>query len=422
MFSRMSWTSLIHQRAVVRPVVVLGALLAVVSTHASGVMRQRDEVRALWVTRTTLTSPPAVTAMVRAAQAGGFNTLIVQVRGRGDAYFQSAIEPRATELAARPDFDPLEDVLKQARPAGLSVHAWINANLVSSAVELPASRQHVIYRHPEWLMVPRELAGDMLGTNPNSPEYVGRLARWTRAHLNEVEGLYTSPVMPAAAAHVASIAAEIVSKYDVDGLHLDYVRFPNAEFDYSRGTLEYFKQSIVPSISEAERARADAQELVDPAAYTHVFADRWRAFRRARLTALMMRIRTAVKSIKPDIVLSAAVVPDITVAAESRLQDWRTWLEQSLIDVLCPMAYTPDVELFTRQIRAASDLAGNRPVWAGVGAYRLSPTATLQHIDAARRTGAAGVILFSYEALVTPPNSATSLTALGRAAFGAGSQ
>jgi uncharacterized lipoprotein YddW (UPF0748 family) len=128
-----------------------------------------------------------------------------------------------------------------------------------------------------------------------------------------------------------------------------------------------------------------------------------------------------VRSINPRVIVSAAVVPDFAAAVDARMQDWRTWLEQGLIDVLCPMAYAQDVELFGRQIRTALDFAGDRPVWAGVAAYRLSPTATLQHIDLARRSQAAGVVLFSYDALISPPNSATSLAALARAAFGAGS-
>ena len=73
-----------------------------------------EDVRALWVTRTTLGSPEAVTKMIAAARDGGFNTLLVQVRGRGDAYYRSTLEPRAPELAAHPDFDPLGATIAQA--------------------------------------------------------------------------------------------------------------------------------------------------------------------------------------------------------------------------------------------------------------------------------------------------------------------
>lgn len=377
-----------------------------------------QEVRALWVTRATLSSPAAIAQMVQSAQTGGFNTLIVQVRGRGDAYYSSTLAPRASELASRPAFDPLAETIAVARRAGLRVHAWVVVNLVSSAVELPASREHVVYRQPEWLMVPRELAAEMRGTDPRSPEYVGRLARWTRARSNDVEGLYISPIHPDVSKHLADVVGEIARNYAVDGVHLDYARYPSEDFDYSRMAVQQFKLALRPELSAADRLRADSREAIDPLAYPDLFPERWQAFRRSRLTSMVMRLRTAVKAVRPSATLSAAVVPDLVQAHDSRLQDWRTWLDQSLIDVLCPMAYTTDLAIFDRQIQTARDLAGDRPVWAGVGAYRLSAAATLQYIAAARRHNTAGIVLFSYEALTSPPNSAASLAELGRAAFG----
>jgi uncharacterized lipoprotein YddW (UPF0748 family) len=121
------------------------------------------------------------------------------------------------------------------------------------------------------------------------------------------------------------------------------------------------------------------------------------------------------------VVVSAAVVPDAQQAYDQRLQDWRTWLDESLVDVLCPMAYTPDAAVFQQQVAAAKAYAGERPVWAGIGAFRLTSAQTLEHIAAAQRLGTAGIILFSYDALIAPPNTIGSLSALGRAAFGAGS-
>jgi uncharacterized lipoprotein YddW (UPF0748 family) len=407
--------------------VVRIALLAV-ACIAAGTTRFRAATppepaptRALWVTRTTLTSPESISQMVRAAEAGGFNTLLVQVRARGDAYFDSSLEPRAAELASRPTFDPLATTIELARAAGLKVHAWVSVNLVSSAYELPPSRQHIVYRAPEWLMVPRELAAEMRGIPVRSPAYVGRLARWTRAHSTEVEGLYVSPASPAAAIHTAAVIGDMVHKYALDGVHLDYVRFPSDAFDYSPAALDQFKLEIQSTVSAPERSAALARERLDPLAYPNLFPHRWESFRRSRLTALVMRVRTAVKAARPDIVVSAAVVPDAQLAFDQRLQDWRTWLDDSLVDVLCPMAYTSDATVFQQQVAAAKAYAGDRPVWAGIGAYRLSAAQTLEHIAAAQRLGTAGIILFSYDALVAPPNNIGSLSALGRAAFGAGS-
>ena len=407
-----------HRRSPRIPLFVCAVACLMIAMTAPFRAEVPGQTRALWVTRTTMTSPESIRQMVAAAQAGGFNTLLVQVRGRGDAYYAATIEPRASELAGKPSFDPLATVLAEAHGAGLKVHAWVAVNLVSSSVSLPASRDHVIYRAPEWLMVPRELAAEMKKIDLRSPAYLGRLARWTRAHTSIVEGLYTSPLHPAAQDHTAAVIGEIAAKYPVDGIHLDYVRFPNEDFDYSGAAMDQFKSAIAPNLNDAERREATSREALDPAAYPNLFPERWSDFRRSRLTSLVIKIRTAVKAARPAVVVSAAVVPDAQQAYASRLQDWRSWLDQSLLDVVCPMAYTADPDIFQKQIAAARAYAGSRPVWAGIGAYQLSPAQTLTHISAANRLGADGIILFSYESLAAPPNGADSVSELGRAAFG----
>lgn len=375
------------------------------------------EVRALWVTRVSLTSPASIASLVRSARASGFNTLLVQVRGRGDAYYVGGLEPRADGLAAqRPDFDPLQSVITQARAEGLRVHAWVNVNLVASAAELPAGRNHVVYRHPEWLMVPKPLAVELARAGSRSPEFLGRLTRWTRA-ADSVEGLFTSPALPDAAAHTVAVIEDLVARYAVDGVHLDYLRYPGPEFDYSLGALREFRSDLEPRLSEAERRRFDARSVGDLIALTDMYPERWAGFRRSRLNALVMRIRTAVKHARPGVMLSAAVFPDAADASAMRFQDWRFWVENQWLDVVCPMAYTQDAGVFDAQIAMARQVAGTRPVWAGIGAYRLTAARTVENIESARRLGASGIILFSYDSLVQAPRGADTLASIGRAAF-----
>src|SRR5687767_5121944 len=159
-----SQTCYIGVLSMTRLCVLLCMAIGVGALHA-----QSDQTRALWVTRATLGNPESIKQMVAAADAGGFNTLLVQVRGRGDAYYAGTVEPRASELASKPAFDPLATVIEHAHASGIEVHAWVAVNLVSSSVSLPASRDHVVYRAPEWLMVPRELAAEMRKIDLRSP-------------------------------------------------------------------------------------------------------------------------------------------------------------------------------------------------------------------------------------------------------------
>lgn len=387
----------------------------------AGVMAQTpaaDEVRAMWVLRTSLTSPQAIESMIRAARENGFDTLLVQVRGRGDAYFNDGLEPRASRLALQPpSFDPLHAVLTSAHEYELKVHAWINVNLVASASDLPSSRSHVIYRHPEWLMVPRELAREMADLDPQSPAYIGKLARWTRAHSDEVEGLYLSPLLPDAAAYTADVIGDIAKRYPLDGVHLDYVRYPNDAFDYSQSAMAVLRTEVAPRLPATERMRRDARAVVTPTTYADRFPNAWDAVRRSRLTSLVMRIRTAVKRRLPAATISAAVVPDAQDATQSRFQDWRTWLDSSLLDVAIPMAYTQDAEVFADQIASARRVAGLHGLWAGIGAYRLSPGQTIDNIITARRLNADGIALFSYDSLTDPAQH--QIDYLAQVAYGA---
>ena len=186
----------------------------------------------MWVQRGSLTSPNSIISAIDTAKAAGFNTLIVQVRGRGDAYYDSRHEPRGAALPANSSFDPLELVLERAHRAGLKVHAWVNVNLVSDA-QPPSARKHIVHTHPEWLMVPRPLAADLSKMKPRDPAYLRRLSEYAKARSDRVEGIFLSPVHAGAVDHTVRVIGDIASRYDVDGIHLDYIRFPNDEFDYS---------------------------------------------------------------------------------------------------------------------------------------------------------------------------------------------
>ena len=399
--------------------IALAALAAalLLSPSANRAQAPPAEVRALWVTRASLTSPALIAALVDSASASGFNTLLVQVRGRGDAYYASALEPRADALTAQAaDFDPLDTVLRRAHAQGLRVHAWIDVNLISSATEFSSSRSHLVWRHPDWLMVPRPLAYDLARTDVRSPEYVGKLARWTRAS-EDVEGLFVSPIHPDAVNHVVRVVDDLVQRYPVDGVHLDYVRYPGPLFDYSLGALTAFRQDLDAAMTPAERRRFDPTSVAALIAATDSYPDRWAGFRRSRLNALVLRLRTVVKSRRPDAVLSAAVYPDAVDAATSRFQDWSMWIENRWLDVVCPMVYTPDARTFAAQVALVRQVAGTQPVWAGIGAYRLSAAQTVDNILTARKLGASGIVLFSYDSLVHLPRGNEYLTSVSRDAF-----
>jgi len=394
---------LLHVRTVIAVLCLLWlATFGAPSPVATAPAPVSTEVRGLWVIRTSLTSAERVDEVIRTAVDGGYNTLLVQVRGRGDAYYTSALEPRAQELQGQPvTFDPLQRTIERAHAAGLQVHAWFNVNLVASAVTLPQERQHVMVRHPEWMMVPQALASAMATRDPRGAGYLTPLARWTRDQSATVEGLFLSPIPEGAQQYTLSILRDLLERYALDGLHLDYIRYPTADFDYSAGALDAFRADRYEAATPAERQRLDTQRRTDPTAWTRAYPQAWDAFRRDRLTTLVTRIRALVQETRPQAVVSAAVFPVPADARRQKLQDWSLWAERGWLDAVAPMAYATTVPEFSRQIQASKAGAHGRPVWAGIGAWRLPVARTADHIRAARAANAEGILLFSYDSLLT---------------------
>ena len=399
---------------------VAGATAAAADTRP---VRRYAEVRALWVIRTALGSADKVRAMVAQADASGFNTLLVQVRGRGDALYASAHEPRAESLPDDPSFDPLQVALEEAHARGMAVHAWVNTHLVWGPVDPPRSPEHLVNAHPDWLAVPRSLGRELYDQDPHAVDYVARLIDHAAAKVPNLEGLFTSPSHPAVQRHVQQVWLDLAGNYDLDGIHFDYVRYPSAHFDYSRGALERFRVWVRPRLADARFRELDAATEQDPYTLVDTLSDYWDQFRRDSVTDLVRGVYRAVKAIRPDLVVSAAVLADQRKARETRFQAWTVWLEDGIIDVAVPMAYTHDTELFHNWVAAARIMAGSRErVWAGIGAYLNSVEETLQQIGYARGGEVGGVVVFAYGAAAstTPePGAPQPLEQIGRAAFGA---
>jgi len=275
-------------------------------------------IGALWVAPAAVTSPPAIRRTVLSARADGFDTVLVPVTlGARD---RSAL------------FEGEGEMVRHAREAGLRVYLAIGVSVAAGVGELPPAREHVIYQHPEWLMVPRELAPELLKLDARSPAYLGRLARWTRANADRVSGLYISPLAPGAASYLVGAVIEAVRRHSTDGVYLDAISFPGADFDYSRQAMELFRASIRPQLSPADRIRLDEVEAIDPFGYAEQFPDEWRKFREASLTNLLKRLRAALDALDSPVPVAVGAAADPDRALDTHFQTLRTWLDGHLAE------------------------------------------------------------------------------------------
>ncbi len=330
------------------------------------------EARALWVTRWDYGDPGDVVTIMDRADAAGFNVVLFQVRGTFDAFYDSAHEPWASELSGTlgqdPGWDPLGTALDEGHARGLEVHAWLNTFPFWRGTSPPPACQptHMYTQHPEWLVV--DEWGDPMDLNSS---YV-----------------FASPGNPAVRAHVAAVAADIVTHYAVDGIHMDYIRYPGPEYSHDDASLE---------------AYADSGGALD-------YGD----WQRAQVTATAAEIHAAIDAVDPDVLLTAAVwgiYEDVWDWWTSQgnvdyYQDSLAMVDEGALDVIVPMIYWPLTDPpgeYTDYRTLVEFFASSVPgeaLWAGMKADYGNFEEIAAEIDVAREVGAGGVSIFAYSTLV----------------------
>jgi len=300
---------------------------------------------AIWVVRNALESPEAWRRSLDAVERAGCGRVYLQVSGRWDAYFPSRVFA-APSSAPRGWEDPFAAALAEAHARALEVHAWVNALLAWSAPDPPEDPDHVWRRHPEWFVV-----------------RAGRSMRdLSRAELDRDglvgEGWFLDPARQEVRTELRRFVLELATRYPVDGVHLDYIRYPSGW------------------------APAGGAGTV---------------------TRLVTLIRADLAAVRPGAELSAAVMPVPDVARESFGQDWGAWLEWGLVDAVLPMVYQESATSVERVVRAWPTTIPRPRVWVGVRIDRLGP----MELEETRRrladSGVAGVALFSHNLLLDDP-------------------
>lgn len=334
----------------------------------------------LWVLRTSLVRAEDIPLVIARAKAMGVRGLLVQVVGRGDAWYRSNRLP-APEALHGSGRDPLGELLPLAHEAGLEVHAWVNCCLIWSGTSRPRDGRHVLNAHPEWV-------ARMADGRPMT-----RLTQRQRTKM-QVEGVFLSPAHPGVRRWLAENVKELAERYPLDGIHLDYIRQPNIEIGNDPTTRARFalESGVDPAMFKrrppAERVRLEGE---------------WLAFQQAQVTAIVHDVRDSLNAVRPGTHLSAAVLADTTEALRGRKQPWVRWLRDGLLDRAFLMCYAPAVPTVLAQLTAAAAAALPSQIVPGIAMYNTPLSTAAVKMKAARALGFPSVALYSYDSLYERP-------------------
>lgn len=182
---------------------------------------------------------------------------------------------------------------------------------------------------------------------------------------------------------------EVLQNYDVDGIHLDYIRYPDSEHCFCNGCRRRFEQADKLKV---RRWPADVRQ--------GKLSARFAAWRRGQLQRFVRDVREQVTGRRPDVKLSAAVYGTYPGSVHSVGQDWLDWLNRGYLDFACPMNYLNDLEQFQKYVRRQTGLRIRRgQIFPGIGVTarqsRLSPVETIDQINVVRAESLRGFMLYS---------------------------
>ena len=245
------------------------------------------------------------------AQRAKFNIVLFQVRGNGDAFYRSNYEPWSAllsdALGQDPGWDPLEFALEHAHRRGLELHAWFNTFPAWRGTTAPAysTPEHVYRRHPEWLICDRN--GNPM---PLSNGYV-----------------YLSPGIPRARQYIHEVAMDIVYNYDIDGIHFDYIRYPE-----KASGLGYSHDPLSVQLFGTHNGNPDRLN--------------WADWQRENINIFVRQFYDAATDIKPWVKISAAVIGKYDYSEWNGyhvvFQDAVRWVREGTMDFVVPMIYWPN--------------------------------------------------------------------------------
>ncbi|SFS58913.1 glycoside hydrolase family 10 protein [Marininema halotolerans] len=349
-------------------------------------MTTSAEFRGFWVDafHDGIKTAAQVDQLLSDVQTAGANAVIVQVRRRGDVYFNRALEPRTQDPSLTPGFDALDDLIKKAHALqpSIEVHAWLATLPIWNSATPPLSSDHVFNQHGPmatgrdyWLMDRKD------GLNRSGADYV------------------LDPGHPDAVEYTVEQYLNVVREYEVDGIHLDLVRYMGEDWGYNSISVARF-QAITGYVG----LPGETEES-------------WKEWRRQQVTHLVRKVYLKSLAIRMNIKISAAVIAwgkgpvtmdeyHMSAPFQQVMQDWVGWLQEGIIDLMIPMNYdrehVAEQKLWYDQwIEWEKDHQYQRLIAAGPGIYLNAMDGSFAQIERARITSVggkrlAGISLYSY--------------------------
>lgn len=271
--------------------------------------------RAFWTTIWSCNTADKIDKIIDNASSNGYNQIFIQARYRGDAmYYPNKIDSSYTNNESRSyilkgsAFDPLQYAIDKAKNKNIEIHAWVPIFAITPHDLTKIDSSHLYYTHNDWLTYDDK--GEKMPYNVH-------------------EGAFLDPGVPQVQEYTLNILRDIAINYDIDGIQLDYIRYPDSIYGYNPIALEEFRKSGI---------------------------DNFPKWKESQINSFVNRSFIMIKNINPNIKLSAAVFANQYKAVNILSQNWKQWLAKNYIDQVYVMAYNTSDNSYKKVIEGIDDV------------------------------------------------------------------
>ena len=336
------------------------------STEEKETDKEEFVMRAAWI-RPGENTAEAVEKSVQALYDLGINTIFLETIYNGYAIYP--IEHACvTQWTRYEGFDVLQAYIDACHKRGMQLHCWMESFFVG--MEDSGNGGPVVAAHPDWLLC------DKQGNNWEDTMY-GKM-------------YFLNPAKQECRDFLVDLFMDIVNNYDVDGMQLDYVRYPE-------------KTELRDYGFDSETIAAFMVETGNPDPTNHAMgpvAEAFVQYKRDQVTKFVQQFVFSAKKAKPEITISFSVAPDFDYGESNYMQSVRLWMQMKYGQLLVPMCY--DENAVASQIASSVAAAGGdkSKVLIGLSAQsRFSEESMLSQIEAVRK-GGCGIAFFEGRSLL----------------------
>jgi uncharacterized lipoprotein YddW (UPF0748 family) len=329
-----------------------------------------SEIRGVWLTNidsNVLFSRDNLREAIRRLDRLNFNTVYPTVWNGGYTLYPSEVAEQTSGQKVDPDpgfqdRDMLEEAIKFAHNRNLAIIPWFEFGLMA-----PADSE-LVRRHPDWVTARR---------NGN---------KIFNVH-GEDRSVWLNPAHPQVQDFLTNLVTEVITQYDVDGVQFDDHLGMPVEVGYDPYTVQLYRQEHQGKTPPTDPRNAD-----------------WMRWRANKLSDLMVKIYSAVKTHKPDCIISLSPNPR-DYAYQTHLQDWFSWQRLGFLDELVLQVYRTDMNRFTLEIDRPELHTIRRKIPVGIGiltglsVLNVETGQIERQVRLARDRQFSGVAFFFYETL-----------------------